>query len=1014
MTAMPSSRPDSGMTISRWLFRLLLWLSLPTLVVAVALGISLDSSRQAARNAVFNTMEQEFCTFQEEADPQIFFQREFEGVFNSVRGLAARPDAINAVVKGFSQNWPAGSIEIHVFSGSGELIPLPGSPPELQDFMNLVRKDWTHQLDLTASTARRLAILPSPKSLLLSMKGRPGKAVQLGGSRTFTWGFHDFQSGMSEQRIAGILIFIHQQELPKQFIPEHTRQRLGLARTVIAGDEAGDVTIPGLNERLSAQSLARQQAHAADDRMFMGDQLVLLKRFDDTTLVISSMPDPGFPPFLPSIAIALYIIAVIYIAINYYASAFRGKRLEVPVWGKLLLFFGLGFGFPLVLSGVLAHMFLDEKREGILEEQRQEAFRHLSTLDAGFAPYLTRQRLHYSRLCRDMERNLNFGLDLKSFDKEFDEYRFDGLRIVASSGVSLRTSRIVLAEMRRCLSLPKSQRISLYQNFIERGLIPSTIEVDAMENGKAVLDRESTEGSQLEAMIGRVAIQAGKLAMDQFNIDHGRSGARQSSKADLVVDSVLEDDAKDLIQGVRTGIQKFISLSSGESIAQMYLDVIAGPPGDAWYAIFIFHNLITLQINYLETVFNQGTPDGHRPEPGSPLRLMAVSWHHQGRNYPNQREYRTFSKLLARLNRSPNAVSLTMELDGAPHFVCALPGSALKHYMLLGIVPVAELERRFSEVSARVWGSVGILALLGLAVLIALWCSVVTPIAAVTEGLEAMKTGSYDKPIPVTGRDELGQMCSAINQAMGRLQEMEIARTVQADLLPQNRLDLGTFLVQGRNHMIQAVGGDYFDFIPLHSGLTAIILGDVSGHGVSAALVTAMAKAAFTILCPRYPDQPDEVLMRMNKLMLSILNRTKIMSCFLGILDTQSSRLMAANAGQCYPVLMSGDGTASQVKMPSQPLGTRSKAVFKRLDIDLRNAGLLLYSDGLVEAMSPEHAMFGYDNVTKAAAELHRDVGRRISSETDLLAPMFTRLQAHMGTGSYSDDVTLVIIMPRA
>ncbi|OQA06567.1 MAG: hypothetical protein BWY66_01792 [bacterium ADurb.Bin374] len=63
--------------------------------------------------------------------------------------------------------------------------------------------------------------------------------------------------------------------------------------------------------------------------------------------------------------------------------------------------------------------------------------------------------------------------------------------------------------------------------------------------------------------------------------------------------------------------------------------------------------------------------------------------------------------------------------------------------------------------------------------------------------------------------------------------------------------------------------------------------------------------------------------------------------------------------------------------------------------------------------MSPNRTMFGYDSVTAAAGQLRRETGRRISSDTDLLAPLFARLQAHIGAGSYSDDVTLVVVMPR-
>lgn len=1017
----PSTSPQTSgeargnIAVARWLFRLLLWFGFPTLVLGVALDIGIDSSRRTARNAVFERFEREFSELQTEADPQIFYQHELEEVFASVRGLAARPDAVDAVVRGFSGKWPSGSIDIHVFDGSGMLIPRRTSPPDLQEFMDRIRLDWTHHLEAPAAIIQRLSsILPAPETLMRAMKGRPGQAVQLGGSMAFSWGFHVFQSGIPEQRVAGMLAFIHQQKLPPRFIPERVRQRLGFAKTAIVRDEEKDVAIPGMAGRTPLVELKRLQTLAADDRIVLEDRLVSLKRLDDTTLVVSSTPDPGYPTTILLAIIAIYILFIIFIGIISYSFTFGAANVSFPVWGKLLLFFGLGFGFPLLLSSGLALLYLEERHEGIREDSCQEAFRHLSAVDARFAPYLTLRRLQYDRMCRDTERRLKGAdLDLGTFRRMFNEFRLDGMRIIASSGQSLQTSRIILAEMRRCVSLPKAERVRLFQSFVERGLIPTPLEVEAVLVGQEALDRGTAEGSRFENMIDRAAIQAGKLAMDQANADRGLSGARQSSKADMVVDSVLEDDAKELMQGVRTGLRKFTTVSSGASIARLYIDVIAGPAGDAWYSIFIFHNLITLEMNFLETLFARDSSKGYRPDAGSPLRLYAVSWHHEGRCFPNQQDHRRFAKLLTQLNRTSNAVSLTLELDGAPHLVCALPATALKHYVLLAIIPIAELERRFAEVTARVWGCVAVLALFGLGVLTALWYRVVTPIAAITAGLEVMKTGRYDSPIPVTGTDELGQMCAAVNQAMERLKEMELARTVQADLLPQNRLDLGPFLVQGKNSMIQAVGGDYFDFIPLHRGLTAVILGDVTGHGVSAALVTAMAKAAFTILCPRYPDQPEEVLQRLNRLMLSILNRSKMMSCFLGILDVQAKRMMVANAGQCYPVLMPFDGTAAQVPMPSQPLGTRAKAVFKRLDIDLRNAGLLLYSDGLVEAMNADRIMFGYDNVTAAAGQLRRETGRRISSDTDLLAPLFARLQAHIGTGNYNDDVTLVVVMPR-
>jgi len=998
-----------------WPFRLFLWLGFPTLILVVALHIGLSASLDSARGAAFERLEEDFSRIQEETDPKVFFLHELDEMFGALRGLAARQDAVDAVLKGFSKTWPAGSIDIHVFDGGGRMLSWRTSPPEIQAVMDLIRPEWTTPLDLPASLTQHLStIVPAAGPIIRAMKGRPGTVVPLGGGRTFSWGFHRFQAGITSQRIAGMLVFIHQQRLSRDFIASRALERLGLDHARIAEDEQDTVELPGFDRPLPLSELRQAQARAADDHLAFGNRLVVLKRLDDTTLAVLSTPDPGHPRTAIILFAFIYFILFLTIAIAGRKAALRDGQLRIPVWGKLTLFFGFGFGFPLILSIALGQLYLSECREGMREVQRQEAFRQLSAVDSGFAPYVTRRRLFYSRLCRSIERRLSSsGLDLSAFDELYADFRFDNIQVVASSGRALRRSRLVLADLRRTLSLPRHERLRRFEQYIERGLVPNAVEADAICRGAKALEFPDAEDTGFESTVNRVAVQAAKLSIDQYNIDHGMSGARQTSNADLVVEGAMEDDAKELMQGARTGMRKMISLSSGNSIGMMYLDVLAGPGGEAWYALFIMHNLLTLQMDYLATLFDNAGSDGYAPVPASSLRIRAVSTHHMGRSYPGETEHRTFSGPLGIISRAPGAVTRTVEVDGKPHLVCARPATGLRHFVLIATIPLSALEQAFSAVRLRVWGGITALALFGLAVLVALWYRVVSPIAAVSEGLRAMRAGVFDRPVPVTGEDELGHMCSAINLAMGRLREMELARTVQADLLPHERLDLGSFVLQGRNRMTKAVGGDYFDFIPLHRGLTAVILGDVSGHGVSAALVTAMAKAAFTILCPRFPDQPEEVLLRLNRLMLTLLNRAKMMSCFLGIIDTQTGRLMAANAGQSYPILLPAAGAASLVSMPSQPLGTRAKAIFKRLDIDLREAGLLLYSDGMVEALNPDRKMFGYEGLVDAATEIWQATGRRATAEADLLTPFFDRLQKHLESGSAGDDVTLVIIRPR-
>ncbi len=269
-----------------------------------------------------------------------------------------------------------------------------------------------------------------------------------------------------------------------------------------------------------------------------------------------------------------------------------------------------------------------------------------------------------------------------------------------------------------------------------------------------------------------------------------------------------------------------------------------------------------------------------------------------------------------------------------------------------------------------------------------------------------MKAKEFDWRLPVRSDDELGRLCGAFNEALAKLRDLEIARAVQADLLPQKSQRFGAYEVTGVNIMTQQVGGDYFDFIPLPHGLVAVAMGDVSGHGVSAALVTAMAKAAFSILCPRLPDRPEEVLQEINRELLVQVKRAKMMTCFLGILDPQSDCIICANAGQSYPLLIGGDGKAQMVRLPSQPLGVRAKMTCRREVVSLRGKTMMLYSDGLVEAVNDRQEMFGYEALARAAemavASRHPDLAGRVLEQ----------VREFTGAVPWNDDATLVVIRP--
>ena len=140
-----------------------------------------------------------------------------------------------------------------------------------------------------------------------------------------------------------------------------------------------------------------------------------------------------------------------------------------------------------------------------------------------------------------------------------------------------------------------------------------------------------------------------------------------------------------------------------------------------------------------------------------------------------------------------------------------------------------------------------------------------------------------------------------------------------------------------------------------------VALGDVSGHGVAAALVTTMAKAAFSLFGRRCADDPAEALRAVSSLLLQLLDRKRMMTCVIGVLHPERGEMCFANAGHCYPVVHRPSGETEMLQMSSFPMGLSRRPRIVSLTCPAAGNVFVLYSDGLVEAVDVEGTQLGYD-----------------------------------------------------
>ncbi|NLI77105.1 MAG: SpoIIE family protein phosphatase [Candidatus Riflebacteria bacterium] len=332
----------------------------------------------------------------------------------------------------------------------------------------------------------------------------------------------------------------------------------------------------------------------------------------------------------------------------------------------------------------------------------------------------------------------------------------------------------------------------------------------------------------------------------------------------------------------------------------------------------------------------------------------------------------------------------------------ALAGSYLGKSFLYILQPA-------SQFTARIAGRLGPILVVTLLILattagvgLFLGRHFLGPIDALREGIAALQARSFKVRLPVTGKDELADLTTAFNRMMEGMAELELAGLIQDNLFPDKPLVWQGWQVAGSCTPAARVGGDYFDFFPLDDRHLGLVVGDVSGHGVGAALVVAMAKALVSFPGRRFT--PGGTLDLTHAFFRSHLGQCKLMTCWFGVVDTASGTLTYANAGHCYPLLVQNKASC-HLAAPGYPLGVRTRRKNTETTVPLpAGSTLLLYSDGVIEAATPAGGMVGYDGLAAAAVQ-HVRPGAPAT-----LAALTAWFGAVTGGLPPADDVTLVVV----
>jgi len=241
--------------------------------------------------------------------------------------------------------------------------------------------------------------------------------------------------------------------------------------------------------------------------------------------------------------------------------------------------------------------------------------------------------------------------------------------------------------------------------------------------------------------------------------------------------------------------------------------------------------------------------------------------------------------------------------------------------------------------------------------------------------------------------------------------ELAIAAEIQQSFLPKTIPKVEGFDVAGKSVMAKEVGGDFFDVIPfevvsLGSKRMGILIADVSGKGVPAALFMALSRIIVRVSATWHRDDPAQAIYQANNLIAADATQGMFVTLFYGILDHDKKTITCVNAGHNPPILYrAADGTLIEFEGTGMALGAKENSPYTSKAFPLAaDDVLVLYTDGITEANNEQGAMYGEDRLR---AVITSSAGRAAG---EILDAILADVKIFSGSAPQYDDITLMVI----
>lgn len=404
---------------------------------------------------------------------------------------------------------------------------------------------------------------------------------------------------------------------------------------------------------------------------------------------------------------------------------------------------------------------------------------------------------------------------------------------------------------------------------------------------------------------------------------------------------------------------------------------------------------------FLETSFSQ------MPRNGLMAGVFARTFESQ-QIYPEPTEINhELTTFLKSARQSGGNIYGNLTLAGKTHLVTGWRGKNMNRTCFAVVCPTERIDQEIARIRRHILGAAAISIILTIIIAMAVARQFISPIRQLAAAATAISRNEYRYRMQTGDKDEFGHLAIVMNRMIEGLGELEIAKIVQESLLPEQQPEFAPFDIYGESVVMTTLAGDYYDFIEVDTNRLGVMIGDVAGHGISAALIMAMAKAGVKMATPdeisdgtRFVKELHQIIYR-----LKTSRQKRMMTFQYLLLDRNKAQVTLTNAGHCYPLLI--DKTEQQahyIEATGLPLGVGRAPSYHEITLSLQpGQALLLYTDGVAEARNKAGQELGYDRFSDLALRCYDEHA----------ASYYARLYREYldwSEGESGDDITIIVI----